>query len=390
MVTGGYVTEEVFDLDALLSADELEWKGVAREFATAHILPHIEQDFEDAHFRTELVPALGAAGLLGMHLEGYGCAGASAVSYGLACLELEAADSGWRTFVSVQGSLAMTAIHRFGSEEQKQRWLPRMAAGEAIGCFALTEPTGGSDPASMETRARRDGDDWVLDGRKRWIGLASVAEVAVVWAQTDDGVRGFLVPTSTPGFTAEPIGGKLSMRASIQCDLFLDDCRLPADAILPGASGLSGPFSCLNEARFGIIWGSMGAARSCLEAAIARSRTREVFGAPIGARQLVQERLADMLVEYEKGVLLALHIGRRKDAGALSHAQISVGKLNNVREAIAIASAARTILGGDGVTNEFPVMRHLANLESVRTYEGTDDIHTLILGRELTGISAFG
>jgi glutaryl-CoA dehydrogenase len=325
-----------------------------------------------------------------MHLEGYGCAGASAVSYGLACLELEAADSGWRTFVSVQGSLAMTAIHRYGSEEQKQRWLPRMAAGEAIGCFALTEPTGGSDPASMETRARRDGDDWVLDGRKRWIGLASVAEVAVVWAQTDDGVRGFLVPTSTPGFTAEPIGGKLSMRASIQCDLFLDDCRLPADAILPGASGLSGPFSCLNEARFGIIWGSMGAARSCLEAAIARSRTREVFGAPIGARQLVQERLADMLVEYEKGVLLALHIGRRKDAGALSHAQISVGKLNNVREAIAIASAARTILGGDGITNEFPVMRHLANLESVRTYEGTDDIHTLILGRELTGISAFG
>jgi glutaryl-CoA dehydrogenase len=390
MVTGGYVTEEVFDVDALLSADELEWKGVAREFATAHILPHIEQDFEDAHFRAELVPALGAAGLLGMHLEGYGCAGASAVSYGLACLELEAADSGWRTFVSVQGSLAMTAIHRYGSEEQKQRWLPRMAAGEAIGCLALTEPTGGSDPASMETRARRDGDDWVLDGRKRWIGLASVAEVAVVWAQTDDGVRGFLVPTSTPGFTAEPIGGKLSMRASIQCDLFLDDCRLPADAILPGASGLSGPFSCLNEARFGIIWGSMGAARSCLEAAIARSRTREVFGAPIGARQLVQERLADMLVEYEKGVLLALHIGRRKDAGALSHAQISVGKLNNVREAIAIASAARTILGGDGITNEFPVMRHLANLESVRTYEGTDDIHTLILGRELTGISAFG
>jgi glutaryl-CoA dehydrogenase len=390
MVTGGYVTEEVFDVDALLSADELEWKGVAREFATTRILPHIEQDFEDAHFRAELVPALGAAGLLGMHLEGYGCAGASAVSYGLACLELEAADSGWRTFVSVQGSLAMTAVHRFGSEEQKQRWLPRMAAGEAIGCFALTEPTGGSDPASMETRARRDGDDWVLDGRKRWIGLASVAEVAVVWAQTDDGVRGFLVPTSTPGFTAEPIGGKLSMRASIQCDLFLDDCRLPADAILPGASGLSGPFSCLNEARFGIIWGSMGAARSCLEAAIARSRTREVFGAPIGARQLVQERLADMLVEYEKGVLLALHIGRRKDAGALSHAQISVGKLNNVREAIAIASAARTILGGDGITNEFPVMRHLANLESVRTYEGTDDIHTLILGRELTGISAFG
>jgi glutaryl-CoA dehydrogenase len=384
-----FVTEEVFDVDALLAPSELAWKRTAREFATTRILPVIEQDFEDQRFRAELVPALGAAGLLGMHLEGYGCAGASATSYGLACLELEAADSGWRTFVSVQGSLAMSAIHKFGSEEQKQRWLPRMAAGEAIGCFALTEPTGGSDPAAMETAARRDGEGWVLNGRKRWIGLASVAEVAVVWAKTEDGVRGFLVPTGTPGFRAEPIQGKLSMRASIQCDVFLDDCRLPADAILPGAKGLSGPFSCLNEARFGIIWGAMGAARTCLEVAIARSRSREVFGAPSAARQLVQQKLADMLVEYEKGVLLALHIARQKDAGTLSHAQISVGKLNNVREAIAIASAARGILGGDGVTNEFPVMRHLANLESVRTYEGTDDIHTLILGRELTGIAAF-
>lgn len=385
-----FVTEDVFDIDALLTPDELEWKSTARTFATTRILPVIEQDFEEKHFRAELVPALGAAGLLGMHLEGYGCAGASAVSYGLACLELEAADSGWRTFVSVQGSLAMSAIHKFGSEEQKQRWLPRMAAGEAIGCFALTEPTGGSDPAAMETVARRDGDGWVLNGRKRWIGLASVAEVAVVWAKTEDGVRGFLVPGGTAGFRAEPIEGKLSMRASIQCDVFLDDCRLPADAMLPGAKGLSGPLSCLNEARYGIIWGAMGAARTCLEVAIARARSREVFGAPIGARQLVQQKLADMLLEYEKGVLLALHIGRQKDAGTLSHAQISVGKLNNVREAIAIASVARGILGGDGVTNEFPVMRHLANLESVRTYEGTDDIHTLILGRELTGIAAFG
>jgi glutaryl-CoA dehydrogenase len=384
------VTEDVFDIDALLTPDELEWKRTARTFATTSILPVIEQDFEEKHFRAELVPALGAAGLLGMHLEGYGCAGASAVSYGLACLELEAADSGWRTFVSVQGSLAMSAIHKFGSEEQKRQWLPRMAAGEAIGCFALTEPTGGSDPAAMETVARRDGDGWVLNGRKRWIGLASVAEVAVVWAKTEDGVRGFLVPGGTAGFRAEPIDGKLSMRASIQCDVFLDDCRLPADAMLPGAKGLSGPLSWLNEARYGIIWGAMGAARTGLEVAIARARAREVFGAPIGARQLVQQKLADMLVEYEKGVLLALHIGRQKDAGTLSHAQISVGKLNNVREAIEIASVARGILGGDGVTNEFPVMRHLANLESVRTYEGTDDIHTLILGRELTGIAAFG
>ncbi|GAA3730580.1 acyl-CoA dehydrogenase family protein [Leifsonia bigeumensis] len=389
MTDSGFVTETVFDIDALLSPEELDWKHTAREFATTRILPVIEQDFEEKHFRAELVPALGAAGLLGMHLEGYGCAGASAVSYGLACLELEAADSGWRTFVSVQGSLAMSAIHKFGSEEQKQRWLPRMAAGEAIGCFALTEPTGGSDPAAMETMARRDGDEWVLGGRKRWIGLASVADVAVVWAKTDEGVRGFLVPGGTAGFRAEPIEGKLSMRASIQCDVYLDDCRLPAEAMLPGAKGLSGPLSCLNEARFGIIWGAMGAARTCLEVAIARSLSREVFGAPIGARQLVQQKLADMLLEYEKGTLLALHIGRQKDAGTLTHAQISVGKLNNVREAIAIASAARSILGGDGVTNEFPVMRHLANLESVRTYEGTDDIHTLILGRELTGIAAF-
>nr|WP_241986771.1 acyl-CoA dehydrogenase family protein [Cryobacterium fucosi] len=383
------LVDAVFDLDDLLEADEIAWARKARAFATNRILPAIEQDFEDKRFRVELVAELGAAGFLGMHLDGYGCAGAGAVSYGLVCLELEAADSGWRTFVSVQGSLAMSAIHKYGTEEQKQRWLPGMAAGELVGCFALTEPTGGSDPASMKTTARRDGDDWVLDGSKRWIGLASIADVAVVWAETSEGVRGFLVPTGTPGFTATPIDNKLSMRASIQCDVEFDAVRVPGDAILPGARGLSGPFGCLNEARFGIVWGAMGAARSCLDAAIGRSQTREVFGKPIGATQLIQAKLADMFVEYEKGVLLALHLGRLKERGALTPAQISVGKLNSVREAILIAREARTILGGDGITSEFPVMRHMANLESVRTYEGTDEIHQLVLGRALTGLNAF-
>ena len=383
------LVDTVFDLDELLTPEEVIWSRRARAFATNRILPTIEQDFEDGFFRAELVAELGAAGFLGMHLEGYGCAGAGAVSYGLVCLELEAADSGWRTLVSVQGSLAMSAIHKYGSEEQKQRWLPGMAAGELVGCFALTEPTGGSDPAAMRTTARRDGADWVLTGTKRWIGLASVAQVAVVWAQTDAGVRGFLVPTETAGFTATAIAGKLSMRASIQCDVTLDEVRLPADAVLPGAAGLSGPFGCLNEARFGIVWGAMGAARSCLDAAIARSQHRDVFGRPIGAMQLTQAKLADMLVEYEKGVLLALHLGRLKELGTLTPAQISIGKLNSVREAIRIAGLARSILGGDGITNKFPVMRHLANLESVRTYEGTDEIHQLVIGRALTDLSAF-
>ncbi|HZK59845.1 MAG TPA: acyl-CoA dehydrogenase family protein [Cryobacterium sp.] len=385
----GPLVDSVFDLDALLSAEEVDWARRARAFATESLLPVIEQDFEDKYFRRELVAGLGAAGFLGMHIQGYGCAGAGAVSYGLVCLELEAADSGWRTFVSVQGSLAMSAIHKYGTEEQKQQWLPGMAAGDLIGCFALTEPRGGSDPAGMLTTAHRDGDDWVIEGSKRWIGLASIADVAVVWAHTEDGVRGFLVPTGTPGFTATPIDGKLSMRASIQCDILLEGVRVPAEALLPGARGLSGPFGCLNEARYGIVWGAMGAARSCLDAAIARSRTREVFGKPIGANQLIQAKLADMLVEYEKGVLLALHLGRLKERGALTPAQISVGKLNSVREAIQIAREARAILGGDGITSEFPVMRHLANLESVRTYEGTDEIHQLVLGRELTGLNAF-
>ncbi|WP_173922955.1 acyl-CoA dehydrogenase family protein [Agromyces sp. Marseille-P2726] len=385
--------DAVFDLDALLTEGEREWQLAARRFAQERIAPVIEEDFERAHFRRELVPELGELGFLGMHLDGYGCAGAGAVSYGLVCLELEAGDSGWRTFVSVQGSLAMSAIHKYGSEEQKQQWLPGMAKGELIGCFALTEPQGGSDPAAMTTTARRDGDGWVLDGVKRWIGLASLADVAVVWAKVVDGsesvVRGFLVPQSTPGFTATPIEGKLSMRASVQCDIDLDGVRLPSDAMLPGAKGLSAPFGCLNEARYGIVWGAMGAARSCLEAALERSTSREVFGKPIGANQLIQAKLADMLVEVEKGILLALHLGRLKERGALTPAQISVGKLNSVREALAIAHEARAILAGDGITNAFPVMRHAANLESVRTYEGTDEIHQLVLGRALTGLNAF-
>ncbi|MEP6842685.1 MAG: acyl-CoA dehydrogenase family protein [Pseudolysinimonas sp.] len=385
------LVDTVFPIADLLTDDERAWQQKARAFATERILPVIDDDFENKHFRRELVSELGAAGFLGMQLTGYGCAGASAVAYGLVCLELESADSSWRTFVSVQGSLAMSAIYQHGSAEQKNEWLPRLGRGEAIGCFGLTEPSGGSDPAAMQTTARRDGDDWVIDGTKRWIGLANIADIAVIWAKdaADGVVRGFLVPTSTPGFAATPIAGKLSMRASIQCDVVLDGVRVPESAMLPGARGLSGPFACLNEARFGIVWGAMGAARSCLETAIARARSREVFGHPIGSRQLTQAKLADMFVEYEKGVLLALHLGRLKERGALTPAQISVGKLNNAREALKIAQTARSILGGDGITNEFPVMRHMANLETVRTYEGTDEIHQLVLGRELTGINAF-
>jgi glutaryl-CoA dehydrogenase len=389
--------DAVFDFDALLSDDERDWQQRARRFAQEKINPVIEDDFENAYFRKELIPELGAEGFLGMHIKGYGCAGAGAVAYGVVCLELEAADSGWRTFVSVQGSLAMSAIAKYGSEEQKQQWLPGMAKGELVGCFGLTEPQGGSDPAGMTTVARRDGDGWVLSGAKRWIGLASLADVAVIWAKVDDpefgdggrAVRGFLVPTNTPGFTATPIPGKLSMRASVQCDIDLDEVRLPADAILPGAQGLSGPFGCLNEARYGIIWGAMGAARSCLESGLERSLTREVFGKPIGANQLTQAKLADMFLEVEKGMLLALHLGRLKEQGKLTPAQISVGKLNSVREALEIAHQTRSILAGDGITNAFPVMRHANNLESVRTYEGTDEIHQLVIGRALTGLAAF-
>lgn len=382
--------DDVVGFDALLTADELAWRDRARAVSLSAIAPHIDDDFERAHFRAEVIPALAEAGLLGMHIQGYGCAGASPVSYGLACLETEAVDSAWRTFLSVQGSLAMSAIAKHGSEQQKQHYLPPMARGELIGCFGLTEPHGGSDPAGMTTRAVRDGDGWVLTGAKRWIGLATLAQVAVIWAATDDGIRGFLVPTDTPGFRATAITGKLSMRASVQGEIALDGVRLGADALLPGTeAGLKAAFQCLNEARFGIVWGVMGAARACLEAAVERSRTRVVFGEPIGARQLTQAKLADMTLEYEKGLLLALHLGRRKEAGALDPVQISVGKLGNVREAQRIARTARTILGGDGITSEFPVMRHLANLESVQTYEGTDEIHALVIGRALTGEAAF-
>ncbi len=380
--------ESLLGLDDLLSPVQREWRDRART-AAAVIAETIDEDAAEAVFRREYVGLLAEAGLLGMHLSGYGCAGADATSYGLACYELEAVDTSWRTFVSVQGSLAMSAIAKFGSEEQRSRWLPELAAGRAIGCFALTEPEGGSDPAAMTTTAARDGGEWVISGRKRWIGLASVADVAVVWARTDDGVRGFVVPTETPGFAATDIPGKLALRASLQCDVDLDEVRVSDEAVLPDALGLSAPFRCLTEARFGIVWGVMGAARSALDAAIVRSTTREVFGAPIGSKQLVQQRLADSFVEFEKGMLLALHLARLKDAGLLTPDQVSVGKLNNVREAIGILHAARETLAGDGVTDQFPVMRHLANLEAVRTYEGTDDIHTLVIGRALTGLAAF-
>ncbi|MGA7207075.1 MAG: acyl-CoA dehydrogenase family protein [Specibacter sp.] len=380
---------DVLNLDALLSSDELALRDTVRAFVDRRIRPNIAAWYEDAVFPTEIVKEMGALGLLGMHLKGYGCPGRSAVEYGIAAMELEAGDSGLRTFVSVQGSLAMSAIHKWGSEEQKNAYLPGMAKGEIIGCFGLTEPTAGSDPSSMATFARRDGDGWVLNGAKRWIGLASIAQIAVIWAMTDDGVRGFLVPTDTSGFTATPIQGKLSMRASIQCDLTFDDVRLPAGALLPGAKGLRGPFSCLNEARYGIIWGTMGAARDSYEAALAYSLERLQFDKPLAAYQITQQKLVNMLLEIQKGTLLAIHIGRMKDAGTLEPVQISVGKLNNCREAIQICRDARAILGGNGITLDYSPLRHANNLESVRTYEGTDEVHTLILGSHITGIPAF-
>jgi len=393
--TGAFGTPEVQDflnIDAHLSDEEKGVRQKVRAFVHDRIKPNIKDWYDEAVFPKEIVPEFAELGLLGMHLSGYGCAGRSAVEYGLACMELEAGDSGLRTFVSVQGSLAMSAIHKFGSEEQREDWLPRMARGEAIGCFGLTEPTAGSDPASMKTFARKDGSDWVLNGEKRWIGLATIADVAVVWARTDEErnpVRGFLVPTDSEGFTATDITPKLSMRASIQCDIRLEDVRLPEGAMLPEARGLGGPFACLGEARYGIIWGAMGAARDCYESALAYAKEREQFGRPIAAFQLVQEKLANMLIEVGKGTLLALHIGRMKDAGTLKPEHISFGKLNNVREAIEIAREARTVFGGNGVTLDYPPMRHMSNLESVRTYEGTDEVHTLILGGAITGIPAF-
>ena len=382
-------------LDTLLSEDEKEIRAAVRQFCDGRIDPVIGQWFEAGEIPDirGLTQELGSLGVLGMHLEGYGCAGMSATEYGLACMELEASDSGLRSLVSVQGSLAMFAIWRWGSEDQKNEWLPKMAAGEAIGCFGLTEPDHGSDPGSMTTRARRDGAgdqaDWVLNGRKMWITNSPVADVAVVWAQTEDGVRGFVVPTSTPGFSAPEIKHKLSLRASVTGEIVLDDVRLPASAMLPEARGLRGPLACLNEARYGILWGAMGAARSSLQTALEYSKDRVQFGRPLAGFQLTQQKLADMTLEYVKGAMLAIHFGRLKDAGKLRPEQVSIGKLNNVREAIEICRTARTILGANGISLEFPVIRHANNLESVLTYEGTVEMHTLVLGQALTGVQAF-
>jgi glutaryl-CoA dehydrogenase len=377
-------------IDQLLSEEERLIRDTVRGFVTDRVLPEVPGWFERGELPRELAKELGALGLLGMHLEGYGCAGTSAVSYGLACLELEAGDTGVRSFVSVQGSLAMFPIRRYGSEEQREQWLPRMAAGEVVGCFGLTEPDFGSNPAGMRTSARRDGSDWVLDGTKMWITNGGIADLAVVWARTDEGVRGFLVPRGTPGFSTRDIERKLSLRASVTSELVFDGCRLPGDAVLPEVRGMRGPLSCLNEARYGIVWGAMGAARACFESALEYAKTRVQFGRPIGAFQLTQAKLADMLIELSKGTLLALHLGRMKDGGTLQAQQVSLGKLNNVREALKIARSARTILGANGVTLEYPVIRHMNNLESVLTYEGTSEVHTLILGQALTGLSAFG
>ena len=376
-------------LDALLSPEERLIRETVRAWVRDRVLPEIAEWYERAEFPREVFRELGDLGLLGMHLEGYGTAGTNAVSYGLACLELEAGDSGFRSAVSVQGSLSMYPIWRYGSDEQKDEWLPRMARGEAIGCFGLTEPDAGSNPAQMRTTARRNGADWILDGTKMWITNGGIADVAVVWARTDDDIRGFVVPRGTPGFSTRDMHRKASLRASVTSELLLEQVRLPESAVLPGVSGLRGPLSCLNEARFGIIWGAMGAARACVEAALEYAGTRRQFGRPIGAFQLTQRKLADMVVELSKGTLLALHLGRLKDEGRLRPEQVSLGKLNNVREALAIAREARTILGANGITLEYPVIRHAANLESVLTYEGTSEIHQLIVGRAITGLDAF-
>jgi len=380
---------DLYQIDHLLSEEERMVRDTVRKFVQERVLPIIDQHFEQGTFPRQLIPEMAELGLLGMHLDGYGCAGLSAVCYGLACQELEAGDSGLRSFISVQGSLAMFPIFAFGSDEQKQRWLPPMARGEVIGCFGLTEPDFGSDAAHMRTSARRDGNDYVLNGTKMWITNGSVADVAVVWARTDDGIRGFLVERGTPGFTTSDIHRKLSLRASITSELHFDDCRIPAENMLPNVSSMRGPLSCLNEARYGIAWGATGAARACFETALEYAKTRVQFQRPIGGFQLVQRKLALMATELVKSQLLALQLGRLKDEGLLHPVQISVAKRNNVREALDTAREARTILGANGITLEYPISRHMNNLESVFTYEGTDDIHTLIIGQALTGINAF-
>ena len=381
---------ELFAIDGLLDDEERATRDTVRRYVDERVRPHIAEWYESGVVPArELTKELGGLGLLGMHLEGYGCAGAGATAYGLTCMELEAGDSGIRSLVSVQGSLAMFAIWKHGSEEQKQEWLPRMAAGDAIGCFGLTEPDFGSNPGGMRARAKRDGDDWVLDATKMWITNGSIADVAVVWARTDDGIRGFVVPTDSPGFSAPEIKKKMSLRASVTSELVLDGVRLPGSAVLPEVTGLAGPLSCLSEARLGIVFGSLGAARDCLEAAIAYAGERDIFDRRLSSFQLTQAKLADMTVELGKGMLLALHLSRLKEGGRLDNAQISLGKLNNTREAIAIARECRTILGAAGVTLEYPVMRHANNLESVLTYEGTAEVHQLVIGQAVTGESAF-
>ncbi|MGV9673043.1 acyl-CoA dehydrogenase family protein [Gordonia sp. NPDC003504] len=386
---------QLFALDSLLDDEEIAIRDTVRKFGDERLRPHIADWFEDATLPArDLAVELGSLGALGMHLEGYGCPGTSATAYGLACLELEAVDSGIRSLVSVQGSLAMFSIHHWGSEEQKTEWLPQMAAGKAIGCFGLTEPDFGSNPAGMRTNAKRDGDDWILNGTKMWITNGSIADVAVVWANTDleegaRGIRGFVVPTTTPGFSAPEITKKMSLRASVTSELILEDVRLPASAMLPKARGLSGPLTALGEARFGIIFGAIGAARDCLEVAVEYAQSREVFDKPLAAYQITQTKLADMALEVGKGHLLAYHLGRLKDRGEITPEQVSTGKLNNVRESIAIARECRTILGANGITLEYPVIRHANNLESVLTYEGTSEVHQLTIGKALTGEGAF-
>ena len=380
---------DFLDIDAMLDDEERLIRDTVRSFVADRVLPDIAEWFEAGTIPVELAKEMGAMGLLGMHLGGYGTAGTNAVSYGLACLELEAGDSGVRSFVSVQSSLAMFPIWAFGSDEQKQQWLPPMAAGEVIGCFGLTEPDAGSDPSAMKTTARQDGDDWVLNGTKMWITNGGIADVAIVWAQTDDGIRGFIVPTDTKGFAANDIHHKLSLRASVTSELVIDGVRLPADSILPEVAGLKGPLSCLNEARFGIVFGSIGAARACYEAALAYSKERVQFGKPIAGFQLTQRKLVEMMVAVNQGMLLAMHLGRKRDAGTVSAEQVSFGKLVNVRSALDVAREARNVLGANGITLEYPVIRHMNNLESVYTYEGTNEVHILALGQAITGLSAF-
>jgi glutaryl-CoA dehydrogenase len=381
---------DFLNTDALLDGEEKLLRDTVREWVGDRILPYVADWFEQGYFPRELAKEMGSLGLLGMHLDGYDCAGTSAVQYGLACTELEAGDSGARSFVSVQGSLSMFPIWAFGSEEQKQEWLSPMAAGEVIGCFGLTEPDAGSDPGGMKTHARRDGSDWVINGTKMWITNGGLADIAIVWAQTDEGVRGFIVPKGTAGFSTNDVHKKLSLRASVTSELVLDDVRLPADAMLPNVSGLKGPLACLNEARFGIMFGAVGAARACYESALDYAKERKQFGKPIAAFQLTQRKLVEMMISVNRGMLLALHVGRMKDEGRVGVEDISFGKMDNVRMALDVAREARSVLGANGITLEYPVIRHMNNLESVYTYEGTNEVHTLILGQAITGIPAFG